>query len=714
MILSQEQQCAVERIGQDVCVVAGPGSGKTRVLTERYAWLVESKQIDPARILAITFTEKAATEIKQRLVLRFAHDPRKQGEVERAWIYTIDAFCARLLREHAIAAGLPPDFTVLEATKAARLLRESTERALDELFQAHPVEVRRLLEALDLDTGDQNRKPDLARSLMEAYETIRVSDTSQLPAPIPPPDVTGKVEQAVTAILTDPTFGGAASESFREWATQYRALPAAVSKLHFSLPELGNAAHLTGKGGGKDAAKELKKTLFPQLLAQWLVTYNQGLLELLADAMRRLDAKFRDAKQVLGAVDFADLEERTIELLDRDPELRRLVVDKFDHVLMDELQDTNRLQWRLVNLVRRNFFAVGDINQSIYGFRHADPEVFADYRSAVVESGGVVDSLTDNHRSRPEILAAVSLALDDQPGIEYRPLQARKDRSPDSAPIVERLVGRGDDGESAESRLIALRIQQLYDPARRPYSHFAILLRTLSPSVIIGRALEDAGIPYLVSGGRTLFEARESQDVLGLLAALVNPLDEIPLVGTLRSPLVGWSDERLLREGKDGWCREFDRLFGEIRKLAGYLPPDRLISIALDECGYLQRLSARGQSNIEKLLALIRREHSQQPRPLAELLSELDAIRSSQTEAEAPPPQAANAVRIMSVHAAKGLEFPVVFLSALHRGTENSTPVILCSPQDGLGAKWRNPVNGDGLADAAHAIDPESPEGSQA
>src|SRR5258707_236327 len=118
MMLSPEQRRAAERTGQDVCVVAGPGSGKTRVLIERFAWLVEQRQVDATRILAITFTEKAATVIKRRLIQRFASRPDLREAIERAWVSTIDGFCARVLRENAIAAGLAPDFAVLEQSAA--------------------------------------------------------------------------------------------------------------------------------------------------------------------------------------------------------------------------------------------------------------------------------------------------------------------------------------------------------------------------------------------------------------------------------------------------------------------------------------------------------------------------------------------------------------------------------------------------------------------
>src|SRR5580704_2347785 len=125
MALSAEQQAAVERSGQDVCVMAGPGSGKTRVLVERFAWLVEQQGVDPGRILAITFTEKAARMMKSRLVERFANQPEIREGVERAWVTTIDAFCARLLRKNAIEAGLAPDFTQLDEATANRMRREA-------------------------------------------------------------------------------------------------------------------------------------------------------------------------------------------------------------------------------------------------------------------------------------------------------------------------------------------------------------------------------------------------------------------------------------------------------------------------------------------------------------------------------------------------------------------------------------------------------------
>jgi ATP-dependent exoDNAse (exonuclease V) beta subunit len=178
-----------------------------------------------------------------------------------------------------------------------------------------------------------------------------------------------------------------------------------------------------------------------------------------------------------------------------------------------------------------------------------------------------------------------------------------------------------------------------------------------------------------------------------LLAALANPLDEIAMITVLRSPLMNWSDEQIMAASHEGWQTEFERVFGRIRKLAGFVPLDRLVTQKLDECGYLIGLSGRARANVDKLLSWIRREERRRPRPLVELAADLEDLRETRAEPEAPPPEAAEAVRMMTIHAAKGLEFPVVFLSAIHRGPERRLPVILLEP-DGLGIKWRNPVTG--------------------
>jgi len=700
MSLTRAQQDAVRRTGQDVCVVAGPGSGKTRVLIERFAWLVEECNTDPARILAITFTEKAATEIKQRLISRFAARPELRSAIERAWVSTIDGFCTRLLREHAVAAGIAPDFAVIEEVVANRLARESAEEALDALFQERPQDMRRLLESLDLSTADDWRQPDLARSLLEIYETMRVSDVRDLAPADAAPDVWPIARERAQQALADRRASGTHADAFRAWAEAFLNLPGEIGREHFNATEAVSKIHLNKIGKGTralEALRELREDLAPRLQQQWMGQVNAGLLNLLRVAVARIDALYRAKKRRDAVLDFGDLEEQAIRLLESDAQVREETAGRFDEVLMDELQDTNRLQWRLVNLIRRRFFAVGDINQSIYSFRHAKPEVFEEYRGALIEAGLAVDDLRENHRSYSEILEAVSLMLDLQTGIEARPLIASRG----SGTIVERLVGGGENAVETEASLVASRIRQLCDSKEYEYKHIAILMRAMSAAEPFERALDQFGIPFLVSSGRTFMEAREIRDLMSLLAALVNPLDDIATVGVLRSPLVGLGDEEIFRAGREGWREIFEARFGNLRKLAGFISPDRLLATALDESGYARGLPARAEANIEKFLGRLRREHRNQP--LAEVLADLEALRATQSEAEAPPAEAGNIVRLMSIHAAKGLEFPVVFVSALHHAPDRRKPVIAFSAAAGLGAKWRNPATGKGQSDTAHA-----------
>src|SRR3954453_10875391 len=172
MPLSERQAAAAHRLGQDVCVVAGPGSGKTSVLIERFTWLVDQRGVDPGRILAITFTDKAATEIKERMVRAFAHAPEIREQIERAYVSTIHSFCARLLRENAIIAGIDPQFQVLE--QPGKLLRQVADEVLESIYAEQPDRMRRLLRSLTVMEEERQGVPDLASSVIGIYESMAI------------------------------------------------------------------------------------------------------------------------------------------------------------------------------------------------------------------------------------------------------------------------------------------------------------------------------------------------------------------------------------------------------------------------------------------------------------------------------------------------------------------------------------------------------------
>lgn len=699
MTLSGEQRAAVERWGQDVCVVAGPGSGKTRVLIERFAWVVEARGCDPARILAVTFTEKAATEIKARLARRFAGQPERRRALERAWVGTIDGFCARLLREHAVAAGVDPRFVVLEQPRADRLAREAAEEALEGLFAERPREMRALLEAIDLAASDGGAQPDLARSLLELLGERRLGAARA--AAGGESAVARLVELARRiAPLAAP---GAEAERLREWARAFLAEPERRLALCADYQHNGNKLRgAAAFAGVHREAKDLVEAAAGELLAE----RNAPLVQLLGAALDRLEAAFTERKRAAGGLDFADLEELAVRLLEEHAEIREATRARFDHILMDELQDTNPLQWRLVGLLRRegSFFAVGDINQSIYGFRHAAPESFEEFRRAVA-AAGVVDDLRDNHRSRAGVLAAVERVADGLDGIVARPLRACYPYRAQAEPAVEILVGEGDgEADLVAARLAELRGSLAVDDqgGERPaaYRDFAVLARTLKALEPFAEALERRGIPALLSGGRLLFEAREVRDLVLLLRVLANPRDEVAVAGVLRSPLVGLSDADIWRWKSGGGAgerlEEFFALVAEVRRRA--VSPDRLLQPFLDASGYEAALGERGRANVEKFLGLLRRRHAAEPEALVELCDSLEALRAAQAEAPAPPPLAADAVRLMTVHAAKGLEFPCVFLAAMHRRPDPGAPPLLLDGQR-IGVKWFDAESGRSFSD---------------
>jgi ATP-dependent exoDNAse (exonuclease V) beta subunit len=480
----------------------------------------------------------------------------------------------------------------------------------------------------------------------------------------------------------------------------------------------GNAIH--------KRLKTIKDEIVPELYRTLITQYYSRERETLIDIFERFDQMYGERKQAIGVLDYADLEAFAVRLLGQNREVQARVRDQFQHVLMDEFQDTNGQQSNLLRLLRAPgaFFAVGDVNQSIYGFRHADPEVFRAYRDDVEREGNSPVELVENWRSRAGILCAVETILDHAQGIEPRRLIAAKEYPPKSEAAVEviaAIAATADDAVDLEARWVARRILDFngslsLESGPAGFGDMAVLVRNTEVLPAFTRAFEQAGIPYLLNQGKGFFEAREVVDLMNLLRAVDNPRDEISLAAVLRSPFAGVSDEALLRlkmtgnlgsalrriEHTDASFDEADRRklrrlheqmlrWREEREMLGF---DRLLMHAMDETGYASEPGSRAAANIEKFLTLAREASSRIT--LAEFVDELQMMRDADARDVDPPPEdAVNAVRIMTVHAAKGLEFSVVFLAALHKGMQQGVGPLAFSPRIGLGAQWLNPATGD-------------------
>ena len=732
LTLRQLEAVAVEEIPRDTCVVAGPGSGKTTVLVEYFKGLVESG-VDPLRILAITFTDKAANNMRDKLARAFQDRAGIRARLERAYVSTVHGFCARLLKENAVFAGIDPDFYVMDERESLRDRRQSVDDALDEMLQEQPDRMRALMRSLAAN--------DAGTEVLDAYDAIRaagvrVGDLDGFAAP-PAVDIAAAIAEVRNLRPPGWRFDRLAHlQEAQDWAARIAAaLPVgpeatlrAIRSFTCKLTNLqrGNRAY--------DRLKSFKDDLLPEFEYSLITGHYADSRATIIDLFARFDGLYRARKRQSGGLDYDDLEEFAVELLEEHPDVRRRLQNQFDQVLMDEFQDTNGRQARLLELLRPpdRFYAVGDINQSIYGFRHADPSVFSGYRDAVKRDGKRLVELVENFRSRSDILQAVETVTIGAEGIEPRQLVPGLTFPPKTDPSVEAVCAEALESEAqgVAARILELEGRLQLRRGTAEFRDFAVLVRNSEVLPEFTRAFDDCGIPYLVNRGKGFYDTREVVDLFHLLRVLANPRDEIGMAAVLRSPFVEASDEALVRLKLVGNLGKAlaeltpDSLAGfapdDAEKLArfrdqmarwrttrDYIPIDQLLLKAMDECGYECPAGPRGAANIEKFLAQARAASARQT--LAEFVEEIEILRESKPrEPDAPPEDSANAVKIMTVHAAKGLEFPVVFLAAMHKGIDSDAGAVAFSPAIGIGMQWRHPLGGRNKSDSfRHAINEE-------
>ena len=430
-------------------------------------------------------------------------------------------------------------------------------------------------------------------------------------------------------------------------------------------------------------------------------------------------------KRDCSGLDFEDLELVCRELLSGTSELGERYRRRFEHVMVDELQDTNQVQLELIESISRgNLFTVGDAQQSIYGFRHADVELF-ERRGGRLEAQGARATLQTNFRSRREILEAINAGFGVALGERFRPLRAGRRDPPASEPLVELLIadkaadwaleGIASPWRIAEARGLARRVSELIAGGASA-REIVVLTRATTDLRAYERALEDAGIPTYVIGGRGYWAHPQVVDLVAYLRALANPRDEEALYTVLASPLVGVTLDSLVVLGaearassRDPWwvlrepegrldelvaddlCRlsAFAEWFSAERSVAARAGVEELIERALERTCYDLRTLAlpggeRRLANVRKLMRL-GREHEATAGP--DLRGFLELVRgraagrgagaADSRESEAPVEgEALDAVRLMTIHRAKGLEFEIVCVADLGRGPMWRTELI--------------------------------------
>ena len=721
MQFTAEQRVAIDRRHGDLLLDAGAGSGKTAVLVERFARVVVDNGVDVGRILAITFTDKAAAELRDRIRARLRelgdHDAARA--TESAWISTIHAFCARVLRTHALAAGLDPAFTVLEEHRAAELSGAAFDGALAELARspqgaellaAYPPGALR--EAIAGVYGQLRatgqRRPALPAVTHPGGPPVAAMWPPQSPlgaSPRAAPGAAQLVDRVRDLAFDAARALGEIDDPAATVAQALDTLARAGELLGGELPWPGDLAGISLRGGASaldsepcQAYRAGLEQLREALAGELAIPIRDALDALLRGYAERYEL----VKKRSSALDFDDLELLARDLLDRE-EIGARYRERFEHVMVDELQDTNRVQLELVDLVAGGgtLFMVGDAQQSIYGFRNADVELFEE-RGRELERLSARASLTVNFRSRPEILSVVEAGFGELMAGGLRPLVAAREAAVSAAgERVELLViDKGADWEMeglaapwrlAEARALADRLAALIASGECAAGDAVVLTRATTDLRAYERALEDAGVPTYVIGGRGYWTHPQVVQLVAYLRALANPLDQEALYATLLSPLGGISLDGLVlfaaaMAGESEAAEKIgpadraalDRFwpwFGGERAAAARIGAEELIDRALASSGYDAALLAlpdgrRRLANVRKLMRFAREWEAEAGPDLAgfvELLGrrQVGAGRESEAPVES---EGLDAVRLMTIHRAKGLEFPVVCVADLGRG----------------------------------------------
>jgi|DewCreStandDraft_1066081.scaffolds.fasta_scaffold07805_3 DNA helicase-2/ATP-dependent DNA helicase PcrA len=568
--LNPQQREAVLHPGGPALVLAGAGSGKTRVLAHRVAYLVRGLGVPPDRVLAVTFTNKAAEEMRQRVAGLLGE------RVARAvWMGTFHRTCARLLREHADRLGLPKRFSIYDEDDQRQVMREAVRSV-----------------------GADDRR-------------------------FPP----GAVLAAISAARND---------------------------------------------GLDVSAYEARATsAFERVVA----------------------ACWREYQRLLwarGALDFDDLLTEALRLLEEVPDVRERYQDRFLHVLVDEYQDTNPVQFRLVARLcerHRNLFVVGDVDQAIYGWRGADIRNILEFERDFPDAR--VLPLEENYRSTQTILRAAEALIAQNPRRYPKRLWTQ---NPVGAPAV--VYAASD--EHDEARFVVSELRRLVAEGFR-LGECAVLYRINAMSRQFEEAFLRAGVPYQVVGAVRFYERKEVKDVLSYLRLLVNPQDELSLLRALQTPRRGIGEGtvdklRAFAAGR-GWslwqalehvdevpgvpasarraAAAFVALLRELAARAERLRAAELVGEVLERTGYREALEAEGTDeaasrleNVQELVTVAQEyEAATGDASLEAFLEHLSLVTDADTYDER-----ADRVVLMTLHAAKGLEFRAVFLCGLEEG----------------------------------------------
>lgn len=776
-------------------LTANAGSGKTRVLVERFLRVVYDGT-PLGEVVALTYTEKAASELRRKIAERVtdamaaAADPSERARWETirdglagAFIGTIHSFCSRILREFPVEAGVDASFTVMEGVDSQEAVRGAIAESLQDILHRDPADHRRVALFDLLRRLGRTRALTALTALIDKREALErlngpgglYRGTDDGVIGLWQDELIAAAEKAVgspdlaadLATLAGNVSGkeaGAAAEMLRTFleAPGLRTRGEACLRMFSTLltkdgsprvaqfgrdapgPLLASAVRRIGQQRPSlDPLLEIAVNGVDAGAHRTLLRLTRTLLDLAGDALGR----YARAKEEGARLDFEDLQLGMRSLL-RNDAVRGQLARRFRFVMVDEFQDTNRLQSEILlpllqNLDAGNLFIVGDPKQSIYRFRNADVRVFNRTRDAIIEASGRASALALGESFRPlrDIAAFVntvfSSALRTEGEEGYDPLVvARPNREPGRVELL--LAGSAAGGVQEEAELVARRILALrreplevFGPTeeKRPaaFGDVALLLRSRTSLEAFEQAFVRNGIPYQVSAGVGYFQTQDIYDACNYLRFLTDSGNDIALAGVLRSPFFSVSDAALFRlagarregplwraltapgspAGDTPSLQRAVRVLAEDLTLGVRLPVPELLARIYRRTRIAGTLAgttrgAQALANLDKLTRMARAFEAQGFNGLHDFVERLRRlVDDEQREGQAAMEEQTDAVRIMTVHAAKGLEFPVVVVPRLHASAvRDAEPFI----DEDLGIGMRTSRDGGALAPIADSI----------
>ncbi|NFE74364.1 DNA helicase PcrA [Clostridium botulinum] len=570
-LLNKEQYEGAITIDGQLLILAGAGSGKTRVLTYRMAHMIEDMGIAPYNILAITFTNKAAKEMKDRVISLIG------SKAENMWISTFHSTCVRILRREIDKIGYTSNFTIYDTSDQKVLIKECM----------------KLLNINDKDISDQ--------------------------------EILSKIGKAKDTMQTAQSFMRQNESNFRE-----------------------------------------KK---------------------IAEAYEMYQRRLKEN----NALDFDDLIFKAVELFKSNPEVLDFYQNKFKYIMVDEYQDTNGAQYELIKLLAskyKNICVVGDDDQCIYQWRGADIQNILDFEKDYPNAK--VIKLEQNYRSKSNILNAANVVIVNNANRKSKVLRTEQEAG-DKIKIYRAF------SDSDEGDFVSKQIAEIKSKENKEYKDFAILYRTNAQSRIFEESLRRRGIPYKIVGGTRFYDRKEIKDILAYLKAIVNPRDDVSLKRIINVPKRSIGDATVSKIQEfansfelDMWdalmevrtiptltprnannIEVFTNLMEEFMSLSESAPISVLIESILKDTGYLKQLEAskeiEDKSRIENLKELVSDavdfEKNNEDKSLAAYLEKVSLVQDTDKIEEQE-----DTIVLMTVHSAKGLEFPVVFMVGMENG----------------------------------------------